>query len=116
MTSIEAGKLDRKILIQSFTTVDQPSGFPLKSWTNKSYHWAAVRREKGGEAAKFSREESATFSMVFQIRYDDAISVKDRIVFDGYNWRIRTLTPWGRLNREVLEITADVVDADQVIE
>lgn len=115
MTSIEAGKLDRKILVQQMNTTISPSGHPAKSWANKFYAWASVRAVRGSEIPEFSREKSAIFVSTFQIRFNKDLKSTDRILYDGYAWDIVSITPWGRLNREVLEIVAHVVDAGEVV-
>jgi len=115
MSSIEAGKLNRKIQIQQLVVTESASGHPAKSWTLRAYAWASVRPLKGVEAASFGREQAAQMMAAFEIRFNKDVSFTDRIVYDGYNWEILSIAPWGRLNREMLQIFARVLEGGKIV-
>jgi len=81
---VRAGRLDRRITIQRFTTTYSPSGHPEKTWTNLvSRRWAEVRPVRGEE--RFSVPQLAAKEQVeFRIRWGQAVAdvnPRDRIVY-----------------------------------
>ena len=81
---MRAGRLDRRITIQRFTTTYSPSGEPIETWTDLvSRRWAEVRPVRGDE--RFSAPQLAAKEQVeFRIRWGAAVAdvnPRDRIVY-----------------------------------
>jgi len=81
---VRAGRLDRRITIQRFTTTYSPSGEPIETWTDLvSRRWAEVRPVRGDE--RFSAPQLAAKEQVeFRIRWGAAVadvSPLDRIIY-----------------------------------
>lgn len=81
---MRAGRLDRRITIQRFTTEYSPSGHPNKVWSDLvSRRWAQVSPVRGEE--RFSAPQLAAKEQVeFRIRWGQAVAdvnPRDRIVY-----------------------------------
>lgn len=103
---MEAGKLDRKIVIQRFTSTVDEYNEPVLSWSTLATRSASYEPISDGERFRAS-ETAATASARFVIRYSSAVSTlnpKDRLTFDGDTWQILHVKEIGR--REGIEITA----------
>lgn len=104
--TLEAGRLDRKIVLQSLSiTHDPDSNEEIESWSEYSSPWAQYIPVK--EMERFSSgRELATFTARFIIRYDSRVVETDRIQFEGKNWDIIGIAEIPR--RQGLTITAEV--------
>jgi SPP1 family predicted phage head-tail adaptor len=105
---MEAGKLDRKIVIQRFTSTLDSYNEPVLSWSTLATRWASYQPISDGERFR-AGETAATASARFVIRYSSAVSTlspKDQLTFDGDTWQILHVKEIGR--REGLEISATV--------
>lgn len=104
---MRAGGRNRKIVIERATAVDGDFGEPVQTWATYTSPFAEVVFGSGAErrdAAQESASAPATFR-VLSTALTDAVTVKDRIVFDGSNWDILGNVPSLALNRH-REITA----------
>lgn len=102
---MEAGKLDRKIVIQRFTSTLDSYNEPVLSWSTLATRSASYEPISDGERFR-AGETAATASARFVIRYSSAVSTlnpKDRLTFDGDTWQILHVKEIGR--REGIEIT-----------
>lgn len=107
---MEAGKLDRKIVIQRFTSTLDSYNEPVLSWSTLATRSASYQPISDGERFR-AGETAATASARFVIRYSSAVSTlnpKDRLTFEGVAWEILRVKEIGR--REGLEITAGARD------
>jgi SPP1 family predicted phage head-tail adaptor len=103
---IDAGKLDRRITIQRFQSVEDQYGDPLPQWTDLAVAWASAWPAPGSERL-VNAEIAAQAMMVFRIRYSSLVAdvnPKDRISYAGKTWAILSVMEIGR--REGLEISA----------
>lgn len=80
---MRAGRLDRRITIQRYTTTYSPSGERIETWSDLvSRRWAEVRPVKGDE--RFDTPQLAAREQVeFRVRWGAAIAdlnPRDRIV------------------------------------
>lgn len=92
---LRAGKLDREIIITRLSETVSDSGNVVKSWT--PLH--TVRAEKVELTAAENLEafgNVAAGQVVFRLRYVDGITPADRILFDGVNFDIESVTELGR--------------------
>lgn len=113
---IESGKLDRRIELFSVTRTQDEYGDPVKTFASRGFTRVAFRPLKGKEIAQFGREEAALMMAEFQMRYKKDLSVTDEIEFNGYRWRIVSITPWGKKARDMLNVTAEVLEGNRVVE
>jgi SPP1 family predicted phage head-tail adaptor len=106
--AIAAGKLDRKIVLQRFTSTVDSYNEPVLSWSTLATRSASYEPISDGERFR-AGETAATASARFVIRYSSAVSTlnpKDRLTFDGDTWQILHVKEIGR--REGIEISATV--------
>lgn len=85
---ISAGRLDRRIELQSATIAnDSEYNEQTKTWATYATVWAQKdfhRSEEGEEASR----EYAEFGLYFTIRYRDDVSPEHRIVYESGNYEI----------------------------
>lgn len=104
---MRAGKMDRLITIQTFTTTQNDYGEPVETWTTLASVWAERVPMSGREA--FAADQLAALSLVkFKIRYRSDVDTKNRILDAGSYYDIRSVGIIGR--NEGLEITAEAVN------
>lgn len=103
---LEAGRRDRKIIIQHNTgSVKDELGKDIPSWVTKHECWAEYNPIGGQELLNMGKEVSTEVSR-FVILYKSDLLETDRISFNGKFWDILFFRELGR--REGLEITAQV--------
>lgn len=106
--SLAAGKLDRKIVLQRFTSTRDSYNEPVLAWSTLAVRQASYEPIRDGERFR-AGETAATASARFVIRHSTVVSdltPKDRLTFDGRTWQILHVKEIGR--REGLEISATV--------
>ena len=108
---MEAGKYDRWIEIERYTTTKGPLGAEVKAWVNLTSVWASYWPISDGEKWR-AEQVSQVGTARFRIRSegpvaDVNISGKDRIVFDGDTYEINGVKPIGR-NVDI-ELTTTIV-------
>jgi SPP1 family predicted phage head-tail adaptor len=105
---MKAGRLDRRVTLQTCTISQEADGGVLRTYQDLATVWASVAPEKGQET--FSDDQPlARQSVVFTIRYRAGVLPKGRVQYQGRFYNIRDVSEIGR--REGLKITAD---ADEV--
>jgi SPP1 family predicted phage head-tail adaptor len=103
---LEAGKLDRRVSIESPSTYQDDTGQELARWSPVATVWAAWRRASARETLA-AAEVSATVTDVFEIRWSNlvaAVDPKHRLIFEDRTYDIAEVTMIGR--REGLRISA----------
>ncbi len=103
---MQAGKLDRKIILQRFTTTVDAYNEPVLTWATLATRSASYEPMSDGERFR-AGETAANASARFVIRWSSAVSTlnpKDRLQYEGETWQILHVKELGR--REGLEITA----------
>lgn len=89
---IGAGKLDRRIALQSAAVTNDPDyNEEVLTWSTYATVWA--RMEHHGSQREWSEGEAAAreyaqFGLFFTIRYRDDVSAEHRIVFEGDTYEI----------------------------
>ena len=93
---MQAGKLDRTIIVQRGLEALQPGRVPTITWTNLITVRAEVREQNADEIATgFGQAEAET--LVFVIRWHPTpISTGDRIVFEGRSYDLKAIAEIGR--------------------
>lgn len=103
---MQAGKLDRRIVLQRATVATDAFNQPVQTWGTLATVWASAKPISDGERAR-AGEVFSSLSMRFQIRYSSTVAnldTRDRVVFDSRTYDIVAVKEIGR--REGLEITA----------
>jgi len=106
---MRAGKLRRRVAIQSLTETKDTYGEPIKSWTTVYTVYAQVLPLRGDERAQ-NQQLMSRADTKFRIRYnsDMTITTKHRLVYDGDNYDITAILEIGR--KEGWEILAHKVE------
>ena len=86
----QAGQLDRRITIQSFTTTTDDFGEVVKSFTTLAEVWAKVEEKRGNEGED-GNQLVATKRVEFFIRYRSDINEQMRIVYNNETYKIETI-------------------------
>ena len=87
------GNLDQRITFQAVARVSDGAGGSTEVWSNFASNasvWASVRALSGRESFAEDRTE-ATAKVLFTIRNRNDVTEKDRIMFDGLAYNIRTV-------------------------
>lgn len=104
---LSAGKLDRRITLQRFTsTTAAGSGERVKTWADLATRWASKRDVSDSERVA-SAEVSAEIGTRFVVRWEKLLAdlnPKDRLVFEGRTYEIVAVKEIDR--RVGLEISA----------
>ena len=103
--ALSAGKLDRKIILQRFTTTVDAYNEPVLTWATLATRSASYEPISDGERFR-AGETAANASARFVIRWSSAVATlnpKDRLQYEGETWQILHVKELGR--REGLELT-----------
>lgn len=106
MTSLAAGSLDRRIVIERATLIRDAMNEQVETWTPLATVWASATPVRDGE--RFADGEvRSLITMRFQVRWSNAVAnldERDRLRFDGRTYDIHGVKEIGR--RVGLEISA----------
>jgi SPP1 family predicted phage head-tail adaptor len=86
----QAGQLDRRITIQSFTTTTDDFGEVVKSFTTLANVWAKVEDKRGNEGED-GNQLVATKRVEFLIRYRSDINEEMRIQYNNETFKIEAI-------------------------
>ena len=100
---MEAGKLDKRITIQSPVFTTDSRGQAVTSFVNLATVWANVEETGSSEAEQTNRMQG-TRNYAITIRYMANLTAKNRIVYGTNNLEITSLTTKGR--NQYIEIIA----------
>ena len=103
---MRAGKLDRRITIESFSNAVDPHGTPVETWSK----FACVRAELiEARTEEYQRAygEGGNVAVIFRIRWLDDVTTGHRVVYEGRNLNIRDIKEIGR--RRGLELRCEQV-------
>lgn len=103
---MRAGKLDRSITIQKFTSTVNDYGSPVESWTDVATLRAQVLQSSTEEFLR-GYGEAETTAIILRIRWRDGIIPDNRVVYDGRNLNIREIKEIGR--RKGLDLRCEEV-------
>jgi SPP1 family predicted phage head-tail adaptor len=79
---MEAGRLDKQVTIQAFTTTPNSIGEAVKGWANVATVWAAVEPLQGREFWSQQQVQSEVTTRV-RIRFRTDVTAKNRVLFGG---------------------------------
>jgi SPP1 family predicted phage head-tail adaptor len=103
---MDAGRLDRRIVLKRRKTGTNGFGEPLDEWSTLATVWAHVAPVSDGERWRAGETLAAKLCR-FTIRYSATVAVldpRDQIEYDGRVWDIQGVKEMAR--REMIEITA----------
>lgn len=92
---MKAGKLDRRVTLQTLTVTRDSYGAAIESWTDLDTVWAEVIPLKGREyftAAQIVAEKM----LKFRIRYRTDLTETMRIVYAGQTYDVQYMAEIGR--------------------
>lgn len=102
---MRAGKLDRVINIESFSSTQDEFGSPIEEWTAfVTGLRAQIVQSSTAEFFSNTVGEGATSTIIFRTRFVDGVTNLHRIVYDGRNFDIEEVKELGR--RQGLELRA----------
>lgn len=85
------GELDQRVTIQRLTLASDGQGGSTESWADVVTVWAHVRPRSGREVVQFDRV-NGEHAYLFVIRYRSGIRESDRLVWQGVNYNIRSIS------------------------
>jgi SPP1 family predicted phage head-tail adaptor len=99
--------LDRRVAIQRKTVTESASGEPIETWAPLATVWAQILPDRGRERHA-TRQLIGTAVTMLRTRYraDLALTVQDRLVFDGKTWDIHDVREIGRHDFHEIDATA----------
>ena len=100
---IEAGKLDRRVTLQTNSPSQDTTGQPIESWSEIDVVWAEVVPLRG-RVLLAAQQVNAEVTAKFLIRYRSDVGPADRVLYDSVGHDILSVTEIGR--QEGLEILA----------
>lgn len=90
---MKAGNLNRRILIQKRTQVQDEAGQPIDAWVDVVKVWAWVKTQSGMAVARQSTAQDGVAMSVnsysFRIRYRPSVTDDMRVVYGGLNFDIK---------------------------
>lgn len=100
---MQAGKLDRRIAIQTSTTTANSIGEWIPTWSTTLSLWASVDFTDSKENFE-AQQLVAPNEVTFKTRYNATVTEKMRIIYAGYIYDIKHIAEINR--REGLKIIA----------
>lgn len=77
---MRAGKLNKRIELQSSTDSTDTFGEPIKTWTTYDTVWASINPLSGNELI-FAQQISSKTNIGIIIRYNSSVEVGDRVKY-----------------------------------
>ena len=105
---MQAGRLNRRITLQSLTVAKGTSGGMTKTWVNVATGIAAAVRNLSGNERRATSAggQVAEARTEFTIRYRAGVTAEMRVLYQGAVYNIRHVNDWmGK--RESLVLTCD---------
>lgn len=94
---MRAGKLNRTITIQRFTSTVDDYGTPVEAWTDVATVRAQIVQQSTEEFIRGFGASDETV-IIFRIRWLDTITNADRIAYGGINHNLKEVKEIGRRN------------------
>ena len=89
------GRLDRKIVIESYTSAKNEQGESVSSWTTYHTAFAGVMKDGGTDREEASKT-TATQKVKFKIRFFDGINETMRVLYNSNYYDITQIQELGR--------------------
>lgn len=105
---LAAGRLDRRIVIESRSVSRSESGEETETWATYATVWSRKQPMTGREFYSAGGSQNVPAETArFVVRYLAGITAQHRIVEGGKTWNIRNVAELGR--QEALELTAEAI-------
>lgn len=105
---MDAGKLNRRIVIQSQTATQDAIGQPLPdTWTTFATVWAHIKFNSGYESIKGEAVASIARASM-RIRYREDITNKMRVTHNSITYEIKAVMP-DEAKREFVDLACEVI-------
>ena len=104
---MQAGRLNRRCLLQRPSTATDPLGQPIPGWTDVATVWADIRMKSGLEAIKAGASVSVVQASI-RIRYRAGINAGMRVVHNLQVYEILAVQP-DVVGREYVDLVCQVV-------
>lgn len=96
-----AGKLDRRVSIERFTSEQDELGQPVQAWTPLATVWAEVSPQAGREFVAAGAAQSELTTKI-RIRYRPGLTSGDRVTHDGRVYNIASVIDYRSAKREIV--------------
>lgn len=100
MTPIRAGKLNKRIIIQTYTEAANTYGESVRTWVDVGTRWASVEPLTMREFIN-AKQLSSQIDIRFVTRYLSGIKPKMRVVYNNENYNIESVINIDNKNREL---------------
>lgn len=100
---MRAGKMDRSITVQSFTSSVNEYGTPIETWTDVATVRAQIIQSSTEEF--LTNGASDTTSIIFRARHFAGVTTSSQVVYEGETFNVREITEIGR--RKGLDLRCD---------
>lgn len=104
---MQAGRLNRRCVIQQPGTVRDELGQPIHGWTDVATVWASIRHLSGVESIKADATVS-TVKASIRIRWRPGLNAGMRVVHDAQVYNVEAVLP-DVGGREFVDLVAEVV-------
>ena len=104
---MQAGRLNRRCVIQQPGTTEDEIGQPIPGWTDVATVWADIRHKSGLEAIKAGAPVS-TVQASIRIRYRSDVTAGMRVVHNLVAYNIVAVMP-DASGREFVDLACEVV-------
>lgn len=91
---MRAGKLDRSITIQSFTSAPNEYGTPVETWADVATLRAQIIQSSTEEY--LTNGASDTTSIIFRTRFFTGVNTSSQIIYEGEAFNVREVKEIGR--------------------
>ena len=106
---MEAGKLNRRISIQSKVITADADGYPTETWTTVNSPMANIITT-GGKEFYAAQKLNAETSCLFCIRYQTGVTVKNRVLYGTRTFDILSVNNVNEANVELQISAKELVD------
>lgn len=101
-----AGKLNKRVVLETNTPTQDGYGEPIESWSTIASVWAGKLSAKASES--FRGEQNAGFRVtVWRIRYRTDVDNLDRLTYGGEKYNVTGVTEEG--NKDALILTTEAI-------
>jgi SPP1 family predicted phage head-tail adaptor len=104
---MEAGKLNRRVVIQQLAAGQDEIGQPVQTWTALATVWANIRQLNGLETIKGGAEASIAKASI-RIRYREDVTAAMRVLDGSTAYEIKAVMP-DREGKKHTDLACEVI-------
>jgi len=104
---MQAGKLNKRMMVETYTVIKDRHGAPIESWAPAFPVWAHVQPLTGSERF-IAQQVVPTASSKVTMRWRNTIKEKDRLKLSGRIFQIESLQNVDERNKELQAICVEV--------